>query len=62
MDYHDRAKGMYERTMELVFIQVDNVQDELESLALLIQEIEDEELREKMDKYVIRAMTNLERI
>lgn len=65
MEYHsyeDRANWKFERAMELVFIQVDNVQDELEQLALLVDEIKDDALREKMDNMVIKAMTALSSI
>lgn len=65
MEYHssqDRAQRMYERTMELVFIQVDSVKDELDQLSLLIDEIEDIEVREKMGKYVLSAMSSLDEI
>ena len=65
MEFHshqDRAQMMYERTMELVFIQVDSVRDELEQLALLIDEIENNELRENMGKHCISAMSNLDKI
>lgn len=65
MEYHssqDRVDRMVERTMELVFIQVDSVKDELEHLALLVDEVKDDVLREKMDKYVDKAMRYLDRI
>ncbi|WP_144509840.1 hypothetical protein [Bacillus sp. FJAT-22090] len=65
MEYHsqqDRANRMVERTMELVLIQVDSAKDELEHLAMLIGEIENEKLRDKMDKYVDKAMRYLDQI
>ena len=65
MEYHsseDRAQRMYERTMELVFIQVDSVRDEIEQLALFIDEIENNEVREKMGKHCISAMSYLDKI
>ena len=61
-DYHSKAESKYERTMELVFIQVDSVQDELMQLALLVDEISNESLREKMEKRVLKAMSALENI
>ena len=48
--------------MELVIIQVDSVIDELEQLALLIGEIQDEDMRNKMDNQVNKAMRYLDRI
>ena len=65
MEYHsfeDRAQRMQERAMELVFIQVDSVRDEIEQLALFIDEIEDIELREKLGKHCISAMSYLDKI
>lgn len=60
--YQSKAETMYERTMELVIIQVDSVIDELEQLALLIGEIQDEDMRSKMDNQVNKAMRYLDRI
>lgn len=60
--YHSKAESSYERTMELVIIQVDSVIDELEQLALLIGEIQDEDMRNKMDDQVNKAMRYLDRI
>lgn len=61
-DYPSKADRRYERAMELVFIQVDSVQDELEQLALLVDEIQNDDLREKIDKLVLKAMNSLEKI
>lgn len=60
--YQTNADRRYERAMELVFIQVDSVQDELQQLALLVDEIKNDELREKIDKLVIKAMNTLDKI
>lgn len=65
MEYHSyqsKAESSYERTMELVIIQVDSVIDELEQLALLIGEIQDEDMRNKMDNQVNKAMRYLDKI
>lgn len=48
--------------MELVIIQVDSVIDELEQLALLISEIQDDDMRNKMDNQVNKAMRYLDKI
>lgn len=61
-DYPSKADRRYERAMELVFIQVDSVQDELEQLALLVDEIQNDVLREKIDKLVLKAMSSLDKI
>lgn len=61
-DYPSKADRRYERAMELVFIQVDSVQDELEQLALLVDEIQNDDLREKIDKLVLKAMNSLDKI
>lgn len=61
-DYPSKADRRYERAMELVFIQVDSVQDELEQLALLVDEIQNNDLREKIDKLVLKAMNSLDKI
>lgn len=61
-DYPSKADRRYERAMELVFIQVDSVQDELEQLALLVDEIQNDDLREKIDKLVLKAMSSLDKI
>ena len=60
--YEDRAREMHERTMELILIQVDSVMDELQQLALFVDEIEDDSVRTKMDELVIRAMNTLDKI
>lgn len=65
MEYHSyqsKAESSYERTMELVIIQVDSVIDELEQLALLISEIQDDDIRNKMDNQVNKAMRYLDKI
>lgn len=60
--YHSKAETMYERTMELVVIQVESVMDELEQLALLIDEIQDDDIRDRLDNQVNKAMRYLDRI
>ena len=65
MEYHSyqsKAESSYERTMELIFIQVDSVQDELMQLALLVDEISNDSLREKMENKVLKAMRYLDQI
>lgn len=60
--YQSKASMVYERAMENVSNQIDTAIDELEDLAVLIGEVEDDELQIKLDELLSKAMRSLDQI
>lgn len=62
VSYSDKAQAMYEVAMDSVKDEIDKAWVHIENVAVLIGDVEDEDLRDRLDKQLSGAMIILEKI
>lgn len=62
MNYHDRAKDLYEQAMEVIHSYVGDAVEATEELSSLIDELVNEQSRDRADELIDKILLSLEKI